>query len=174
MRFFPIISVLRVGKSVDFVHSALQSLHISDNVLRWTITLSKINQAVYLLFDHIVLAGRIGLAKVDLNTIDHTDKLQNKTFQYNMILLAFLWFILQVIMFTTCSLWVFLLVVVSFGGRCCALHFTVPFVMGDFGSSFLRKTEGSRITPPSLIKPWHWWNFYRTCWNSITALLWVL
>ena len=62
--FFPIISVLRVGKSVDFVHSALQSLHISDNVLRWTITLSKINQAVYLLFDHIVLAGRIGIAKV--------------------------------------------------------------------------------------------------------------
>ena len=89
MHFFPIISVLRVGKSVDFVHSALQSLHISDNVLRWTITLSKINQAVYLLFDHIVLAGRIGLAKVDLNTIDHTDQLENKTSQY-IILLAFL------------------------------------------------------------------------------------
>ncbi|KAL8602209.1 hypothetical protein ACOMHN_022722 [Nucella lapillus] len=56
---------LRVGKSIDFVYSALQSLHISDNVLRWTITISKLNQALYLLFDHIVLAGRIGIAKVD-------------------------------------------------------------------------------------------------------------
>ncbi|XP_076465942.1 peroxisomal membrane protein 11B-like [Babylonia areolata] len=56
---------LRVGKSVDFVHSALNSLHISDSILRWTITVSKLNQALYLLFDHIVLAGRIGIAKVD-------------------------------------------------------------------------------------------------------------
>ncbi|KAK7489251.1 hypothetical protein BaRGS_00019503 [Batillaria attramentaria] len=56
---------LRFGKSVDFLHSALRSLHISDDVLRWTITLSKINQAVFLVFDHIVLAGRIGLAQVD-------------------------------------------------------------------------------------------------------------
>ncbi|KAK7116831.1 peroxisomal membrane protein 11B-like [Littorina saxatilis] len=56
---------LRVGKSADFVHAALQSLHISDDVLRWTITVSKVNQAVYLVFDHIVLAGRLGIAKVD-------------------------------------------------------------------------------------------------------------
>ncbi|PVD19790.1 hypothetical protein C0Q70_20281 [Pomacea canaliculata] len=56
---------LRLGKSLDFVHSALRSLHISDDVLRWTITISKLNQAMYLMFDHIVLAGRIGIAKVD-------------------------------------------------------------------------------------------------------------
>jgi hypothetical protein len=53
-----------VGKSVDFIQAALKSLHITDNVLRWTITASKLNQAFYLIFDHLVLAGRIGLAKV--------------------------------------------------------------------------------------------------------------
>ncbi|XP_046574440.1 peroxisomal membrane protein 11B-like [Haliotis rubra] len=57
--------VLRLGKSIDFLHSALRSIHISDTVLRLTITLSKINQACYLLFDHIIWAGRIGIAKVD-------------------------------------------------------------------------------------------------------------
>ena len=49
---------------MDFIHAALNSLHISDEVLRWTITVSKLNQALYLIFDHIVLAGRIGIAKV--------------------------------------------------------------------------------------------------------------
>ena len=62
--FIFVVSVLRVGKSVDFVHAALNSLHISDEVLHWTITMSKLNQALYLIFDHIVLAGRIGIAKV--------------------------------------------------------------------------------------------------------------
>lgn len=56
---------LRVGKSIDFVQAALKTLHTTDNVLRWTITVSKLNQAVYLIFDHIVLAGRIGIANVD-------------------------------------------------------------------------------------------------------------
>lgn len=56
---------MRLGKSVDFLHGALRSIHLADNVLRWTITLSKLNQSVYLLFDHIVWAGRVGLAVID-------------------------------------------------------------------------------------------------------------
>ncbi|GFO07753.1 peroxisomal membrane protein 11b-like [Plakobranchus ocellatus] len=56
---------MRLGKSVDFVHGALRSIHLADHILRWTITLSKLNQSVYLLFDHIVWAGRVGLAVID-------------------------------------------------------------------------------------------------------------
>ncbi|GFR80715.1 peroxisomal membrane protein 11B-like [Elysia marginata] len=56
---------MRLGKSVDFLHGALRSIHLADNVLRLTITLSKLNQSVYLLFDHMVWAGRVGLAVID-------------------------------------------------------------------------------------------------------------
>ncbi|KAL5005352.1 hypothetical protein ScPMuIL_018808 [Solemya velum] len=57
--------VLRLGKSVDFMHSALKSIHLSDVILRLTITLSKVNQALFLLFDHIIWAHSIGLIKAD-------------------------------------------------------------------------------------------------------------
>ncbi|XP_050402966.1 peroxisomal membrane protein 11B [Patella vulgata] len=57
--------LLRFGKSVDFIQSALKSIHIDDTVWRLTITLSKINQACYLLFDHLIWAGRVGIMKVD-------------------------------------------------------------------------------------------------------------
>ncbi|XP_013406692.1 peroxisomal membrane protein 11B-like [Lingula anatina] len=53
--------VLRFGKSFDLLHSSLSTIHISDTVLRLTITLSHINQALYLLVDHIVWASKIGL-----------------------------------------------------------------------------------------------------------------
>ncbi|ESP05507.1 hypothetical protein LOTGIDRAFT_208523 [Lottia gigantea] len=57
--------LLRFGKSIDFIQAALKSIHISNTVWKLTITLSKINQACYLLFDHIIYAGRIGVANVD-------------------------------------------------------------------------------------------------------------
>ncbi|XP_059146671.1 peroxisomal membrane protein 11B-like [Physella acuta] len=56
---------MQLGRSVDFVHGALRSLHLTDPILRWSITMSKLNQAVALLFDHIIWAGRIGLATID-------------------------------------------------------------------------------------------------------------
>lgn len=56
---------MRLGKSIDFLHGAIRSLHLTDSVLRWSITLSKLNQSVYLLFDHIIWAGRVGLTAVD-------------------------------------------------------------------------------------------------------------
>lgn len=56
---------MRLGKSVDFLHGALRSIHLADSVLRWTLTLSKLNQSIFLLFDHIIWAGRIGLATID-------------------------------------------------------------------------------------------------------------
>lgn len=59
------LSVLRIGKSLDFLHGALHTIHLPDHVLRITLTMSKINQAFYLIFDHIIWAGRVGLADVD-------------------------------------------------------------------------------------------------------------
>ena len=41
-------------------------IHISDAVLRLTLTLSKINQALYLFFDHIIWAARAGLITTDI------------------------------------------------------------------------------------------------------------
>ncbi|XP_064609766.1 peroxisomal membrane protein 11B-like [Liolophura sinensis] len=58
--------LLRFGKSFDFFHGALKTLHLSDVVLRLTLTLSKINQACYLLIDHLVWMGRVGLVHIDM------------------------------------------------------------------------------------------------------------
>ncbi|XP_060074179.1 peroxisomal membrane protein 11B-like [Ylistrum balloti] len=57
--------LLRFGKSLDFVKAALKSFHIKDTVLRLTITMSKINQACFLLFDHIIYAHNVGLITTD-------------------------------------------------------------------------------------------------------------
>lgn len=63
--YFYYIAVLRFGKSFDFLYGALKSMHIEDSVLRITITLSRINQALYLFFDHLLWIDRVGLYKVD-------------------------------------------------------------------------------------------------------------
>ncbi|XP_033749363.1 peroxisomal membrane protein 11B-like [Pecten maximus] len=57
--------LLRMGKSLDFMMAALKSVHIKDTVLRLTITMSKLNQACFLLFDHIIYAHNVGLIKTD-------------------------------------------------------------------------------------------------------------
>ena len=58
-------AVLRFGKSLDFIQGALKSLHLKDVVLRLTITLSKINQAFYLLFDHFLWFNNVGAIKLN-------------------------------------------------------------------------------------------------------------
>ena len=57
--------VLRLGKSLDFIQAALKSLHISDDVIRWTVTLSKISQSIFLFFDHIIYFHNLGVIKTD-------------------------------------------------------------------------------------------------------------
>lgn len=58
--------MFRIGKSLDHLKKALGTIHLTDPVLRFAITLSQINRAFYLLFDHVIWAGRVGLVKVDL------------------------------------------------------------------------------------------------------------
>jgi peroxin-11B len=50
---------------LDFVQAALKSLHITDDVIRWTVTLSKISQAIFLFFDHIIYFHNLGVIKTD-------------------------------------------------------------------------------------------------------------
>ncbi|XP_052796181.1 peroxisomal membrane protein 11B-like [Mya arenaria] len=57
--------LLRFGKSLDFIQGALKSIHLKDSVLRLSITLSKINQAFYLLFDHFLWFHNVGAVKLD-------------------------------------------------------------------------------------------------------------
>lgn len=60
-----VFSVLRFGKSLDFIQGALKSLHLKDDILRLTLTLSKVNQACYLLFDHFLWFNNVGAVKLD-------------------------------------------------------------------------------------------------------------
>ncbi|KAH3835611.1 peroxisomal membrane protein 11B-like [Dreissena polymorpha] len=57
--------LLRFGRSLDFIQGALKSIHLKDGVLRLTLTLSKINQAFYLLFDHFLWFHNVGAVKLD-------------------------------------------------------------------------------------------------------------
>ncbi len=59
--------VLRLGRCVDVMHSALQSVHLPDSTLRVTLTFSRIASSLYLLCDHMLWLGRMGLIDVDKN-----------------------------------------------------------------------------------------------------------
>lgn len=57
--------LLRLGRSVDTLYGALSTMHLNDLVHRLTLTMSRINLAVYLFADHLLWLGRVGLS--DLN-----------------------------------------------------------------------------------------------------------
>ena len=60
-------AVFRLGKSVDSLRSALQTIHLVDPVLRLLVTLARINRGIYLLFDHVIWAGRMRLATLHMD-----------------------------------------------------------------------------------------------------------
>ncbi|XP_046398350.1 peroxisomal membrane protein 11B [Ischnura elegans] len=57
--------LLRLGRFLDSLYSALSTIHHADLVVRITLTLSKIASALFLLADHILWFGRAGLMVVD-------------------------------------------------------------------------------------------------------------
>ncbi|KAK3098741.1 hypothetical protein FSP39_022599, partial [Pinctada imbricata] len=57
--------LLRFGKSVDFIQAALKTMHIPDTLIRWTVTLSKLSQAIFLIFDHIIYFHNLGVINSD-------------------------------------------------------------------------------------------------------------
>ena len=60
---FYLFSVLRFGKSFEVFYGTLKSIHYSDAWLAFTITVTKICQATFLLTDHIIWLSRSGLMK---------------------------------------------------------------------------------------------------------------
>lgn len=58
-----LIPVLRFGKSFEVFYGTLKSIHYSDAWLAFTITVTKICQATFLLTDHIIWLSRSGLFK---------------------------------------------------------------------------------------------------------------
>ena len=50
---------------MDLLQGALRSIQLDNVILKLTLTLGKINQAAYLAVDHLIWAGKIGLADTD-------------------------------------------------------------------------------------------------------------
>jgi len=63
--------LLLLGRSVDVLYSAFQTIRLPDHVLRLTLTLSRISSSFYLMCDHLVWFGRVGL--LDINKKKWTD-----------------------------------------------------------------------------------------------------
>lgn len=57
--------LLRLGRFLDVLYSSLKTIHLNDLALRVSITMGKINQALYLLTDHVVWLERLNLMRVD-------------------------------------------------------------------------------------------------------------
>ncbi|KAK2084160.1 Peroxisomal membrane protein PMP30B [Saguinus oedipus] len=54
--------LLRLGNSADALESAKRAVHLSDVVLRFCITVSHLNRALYFACDNVLWAGKSGLA----------------------------------------------------------------------------------------------------------------
>lgn len=55
-------AVLRLGGSAEALEAAKRAIHLSDAVLRFCLTLSHLNRALYLACDNVLWAGKAGLA----------------------------------------------------------------------------------------------------------------
>ncbi len=60
---FLFFSVLRLGNTINSIHAAKSTLHISDPVLRFCLTFSNLNRALYFICDNTLWARSIGLIR---------------------------------------------------------------------------------------------------------------
>lgn len=72
--------LLRMGRCVDVMHSAMQTIHLPDSTLRITLTFSRIASSLYLLCDHMLWLGKIGFINVNKN---EWSKWSNKFWLYS-------------------------------------------------------------------------------------------
>ncbi|KAM5257228.1 peroxisomal membrane protein 11B [Ctenodactylus gundi] len=69
--------LLRLGNSADALESAKRAVHLSDVVLRFCVTVSHLNRALYFACDNVLWAGKAGLApRVD------QEKWAQRSFRY--------------------------------------------------------------------------------------------
>ncbi|XP_074044741.1 peroxisomal membrane protein 11B isoform X2 [Macrotis lagotis] len=71
------LEVLRLGNSADALESAKRAVHLSDVVLRFCITVSHLNRALYFACDNVLWAGKAGLAPL----VDQ-EKWAQRSFRY--------------------------------------------------------------------------------------------
>ncbi|XP_069508789.1 peroxisomal membrane protein 11B [Ambystoma mexicanum] len=69
--------LFRLGNSVDALESAKRAIHLSDIVLRFCITVSNLNRAMYFACDNVLWLGKSGLAP----TMDQ-EKWSQRSFRY--------------------------------------------------------------------------------------------
>ena len=63
---------MRFGKSLDMIMGAWKSQNVPDILIRLTLTIAKLNQAMYLLLDHYVWLVKVGLLKGDSKKLAKT------------------------------------------------------------------------------------------------------
>lgn len=67
--------VLRFGRCLDSLYSALKMMKYPDPMVRITLITAKMANALYLLADHLIWIGRVGILRVDL---EKWNKVANK------------------------------------------------------------------------------------------------
>lgn len=80
---FNFLAVLRLGRCLDSIYSALKMMKYPDVAIRVTLTLSKIANALFLLADHIIWIGRVGLFKVN---VEKWSRVSNKYWLMSIIM----------------------------------------------------------------------------------------
>lgn len=58
--------LFRLGRSLDSLYGALGTVNLPNLTLRLTLTLSRINMALYILTDNLLWLGRVGLTDVNM------------------------------------------------------------------------------------------------------------
>lgn len=67
--------LLRLGRFLDSLYSALKMMNYPDLTIRVTLTMAKIANALFLFADHIIWVGRVGVLRVNL---EKWNKVANK------------------------------------------------------------------------------------------------
>lgn len=64
--------MLRLGRFLDSLYSALETIRHPDLVIRVSITLARIADGLYLLADHVIWLSRAGIFRVNLDKWNNT------------------------------------------------------------------------------------------------------
>ena len=57
--------MFRLGKGIESLRAALQTIHLTNPLLRVLVTLTKISRGLYLLIDHLIWASRMNLVSIN-------------------------------------------------------------------------------------------------------------
>ena len=60
--------VFRFGRSIESLRAAQRAINLQNYVLSLTLTVSHTNKALYLLIDHYIWLGRVGILNIDHKT----------------------------------------------------------------------------------------------------------